>query len=48
MPNPLDLAQLIADLTEAVLADILESSTPEEIQQMIEELAQKQWKSGPH
>jgi hypothetical protein len=47
MPMRLDrLPKFIADLTEAVLADILESSTPEELQQLVEELELRQWKSG--
>jgi hypothetical protein len=48
MPIPLDLPKLIEDLTEAVLADILKSSTPEEIRQLIKELELRQWKSGLH
>ena len=48
MPSPLDLPKLIGDLAEAVLADILESSTPEEIRQLIEELERRQRTSGLH
>jgi hypothetical protein len=48
MPIPLDLPKLIKDLAEAVLADILESSTPEEIRQLIKKLERRQWKSRLH
>jgi hypothetical protein len=48
MPIPFDLPKLIEDLAEAVVADILESSTPEEIRQLIEELELRQLKSGLH
>jgi hypothetical protein len=38
MPNPSDIPSFIDDFTAAMVADILESCSPDEIERLIDEL----------
>jgi hypothetical protein len=48
MPLPSDLATFIERLAEAMVADVLKSSSPEDVQRLIEELELRRRKSGLH
>jgi hypothetical protein len=43
-----DVAKFIEQLAEAMVTDVLKASSPEEVQQLIEELELRRWKSGLH
>jgi hypothetical protein len=47
MPLPSDTPSFIDDIAATMVADILEACSPDEIQQLIEELEPRLWKSRP-
>jgi hypothetical protein len=48
MPLPSDISSLVANLATAMVADILEAGSPDEIRQLIEELEIRLFKSKLH
>jgi hypothetical protein len=48
MPLPSDFATFIEVLADAMVADILKASSPEEVQRLIKELELRRWKLGLH
>ena len=48
MPVPLDLHKFIDDLADAIIAEITECGSSDEIRQMVEELELRLWKSRLH
>lgn len=48
MPNPSDIPSFIQTLTAALVADILESCSPDEILQLVEELELRLRRSRLH
>jgi hypothetical protein len=46
MPIPVDISRFIDDIASTMLGDILESSSPEEMGQLIEELETKSGSRG--
>jgi len=48
MPNPSDIASFIQTFAAALVADILESCSPDEIQQLVEELELRLSRSRLH
>jgi hypothetical protein len=48
MPIPSDILSFIDDLTAEMIADIFESCSVEEIQQLMDELELRLWRSRHH
>ena len=48
VPVPLDLHKFIDDLADAIIAEITECGSSDEIRQMVEELELRLWKSRLH
>jgi hypothetical protein len=48
MSAPFDISKFVYDLARAMIDDILDSDSPEEINQLIEELELRLWKSRLH